>query len=640
MLYVIAAPHPTSSWSLGAKLYLRSLALASARANMPFRLLWSAVCSSKQLEDGGIVQSFGDMLDPSTFPPSLQALRSHFGPGSPPQTPSCMLFVGEVVTAVERIAHPDECPAKNVVLTSWPAATLPPHLAVRLGAYDLVLVPEGEGQIFADADVSHVVEVPWPAPTVEEVAAVSAACSQRPSRKPPEDVERLLCAAGHWQGEDGLERIADAFVTGVKRSDGIGLVLACNDVPRQWVKNVAIKHDRKTLPFIHVDTAFGLHDDPAAADQTLGMAHAFLDTSRRTGPSFWRQRAASLGCPIVNAFSASTTGYTGGALWPGVPAGLSWRDVLPILDVTKMLHEPSRAVKSGKVETDPAAAGVLIAKLISQVTAGTPIEAARVTVPSPAAKPRAAPPPAQDGIGVVVPFGGADLGGLHRCLVALKDARRPQDVIVVAIRGETVAARQVCAALGVACVESTSGGTRWNMSAVRNAGWCWLKDNTSCGFVAFVDADVVVPADYLKRFAREAYKRPGMVLTPYVVDEGAPDTEKTARIASGMSMFPLEALVEARGFDEAYVGWGHEDIDLLHRLREMYGVPAVALPNAAPGVHTPHEAREGSSQKQADHEANIARYEAAAQKLDAGEKIEVNEGSDWGWHLVLYTPGA
>jgi hypothetical protein len=630
MLYVIAALHPTSSWSLGAKLYLRSLALS----NLPFRLLWSAVCSSDRSADGGLVQSFGDMLDPSTFPSSLQALKSHFGPGASPQKASCMLFVGEVLTAIERIAHPDECPPKNIVLTSWPAATLPPHLAVRLSAYDLVLVPEGEGQVFADADVPHVVEVPWPASTAEELRAAQA---QRPDRRPPEGVKRLFCAAGRWQGEDGLERIADAFVAGFKRTDGAGLVLACEDVPKQWVKNIAIKHDKATLPFIHVAKPFGLHDDPVAVNQVLGAAHAFVDASRRTGPSFWRQQAMALGRPVVDAFSASTTGYKGGDVWPGVSSGLGWRDALSLVDLARLLHEPSRTVSSGKGEIDPGAAGAFIAKLVTQVAAGVPLEASRATVPSPSIVKRAVPPPAQDGIGVVVPFGGADVSGLHRCLVALKAAKRPQDVLVVSVRGEAGTVRQVCAALGVACVESTSGGARWNMSAVRNAGWRWLSENTACGFVAFVDADVVVPADYLKRLAREAYKRPGMILTPYVVDEGTTDTEKTARIASGMSMFPMGAISEARGFDEAYAGWGHEDIDLLHRLREMHGVPAVALPNASPGVHTPHEAREGDDQKQADHTANIARYEAVAQRLDAGERVEVNEGF-WGLYTTLYTP--
>jgi len=632
MLYVVTTLRPRSSWGLGARLYLRSLALASQRENLPFRLLWTAACATDQTS-AGMVQSFGDVLDPSTFPPALQSLKPHFGPGPALQPATCMLFVGEVVDAVERISHPDDCPLKNVVLTSWPASTLPPHLAVRLSAYDLVLVPEGEGRIFAEADVPNVVEVPWPAPTPAERTA--------PVKKLlPPGVRRLLCAAGQWEGEDAVRAVADAFVAGFRPSDGVGLVLACDAVPGQWIKDAVIEHGRDRLPFITVIEPYGLWDDPSAVDRAILAAHAFVDVSRRIGPSYWAHRAGSLGCPVVPAFSAATEAYTGEALWPGASRSQAWRGLLPPTELVKALRgSVVAAVRPSTGPADPAAAGAAVAGLITRLVSGeTPVHVASEPAPAFAVPRRRVSQPAwTDGIGVVVPFGGDDVSGLRRCLAAVKEALREQDRLVVSVRGESGPVVKLCEELGVCCVASASGEGRWNMSAVRNAGVRWfVGSGPAQGLrVCAVDADVRVPPDYLGSLAREAYKRPGMVLTPYVIDEGA--GIDTVRIASGMSMFPLDALIEARGFDEAYVGWGHEDIDLLHRLREMHGVAAVALPSLPTAVHTPHAARGGVDQKSRDHDANLARYTAAAKLLDAGEKVEVNE-RPWGVFSILHAP--
>lgn len=629
MLYVTTLLRPGSTWGLGARLYLRSLAMASAACDLPFRLLWTAACSTDQLRSG-MVQSFGDVLDPSTFPPSLQPLRPHFGPGSCPQPATCMLFVGEVADAVERISRPDECPAKNVVLTSWPASAIPPHLAVRLSAYDLVLVPEGEGQLFRDADVPYVVEVPWPAPTAEERTARV--------QQLPQGAKRLLCAAGGWSGEDGVGRVADAFLAAFKRTDGVGLVLACGDIPQAWVKNAVVRYGKENLPFIHAIDPYALWDDPAAVDRALLASHAFVDASRRIGPSSWRQRAVTLGCPVTNAFAASVEPYAGEGLWSGVTPSQAWRSLLPLGVMTKVLRADASGSKA-PAASDPAAAGATIAKLVRRVVAGESLAAiAGVSGPSSSCRSQGAPPPWNDGIGVVVPFGGADVTGLRRCLESLLAARRGQDRIIVSVRGEHVVVVKLCEELGVPCVLSTSGGDRWNMSAARNAGVRGLEalvSSAHLGHVAFVDADVVVPPGYLQRLAREAYKRPGLVLTPYVIDEGR--DVSTARIASGMSVFPLKALIDARGFAEGYVGWGEEDLDLLHRLREMHNTPAVLLPNMPPATHTPHAAREGDEQKALDQAANMKRYAAVAKRLDAGEQVVVNV-VEWGTFDILHAP--
>lgn len=629
MLYVTTMLRYGSEWGLGARLYLRSLALASERAGLPFRLLWTAPCSTDSVAGGAAVQSFGDVMDPSVLPKSLRALRPHFGPGSSPQPADCMLFVGEVTDAVERISHPDECPPKNVVLTTWPASTLPPHLAVRLSAYDLVLVPEGEGRVFADADVPYVVEVPWPAPTSSE--------RMTHAQKPPADVSRLLCAAGTWQGVDCVEHVAEAFVAAFRRQDGVGLVLACPDVPRQWIKDTVIKRGKATLPFITMAGAFGLWDDPAAIDAAVVGSQAFVDASRRVAPSFWRRRAESLGCPILPAFSATLTGYGGKDLWPGVSPAQAWRELLSVDELARLLRDAARTERADCKKADGSEAGAAIAALVKRVVAGEKLrEIARPLTSSGGLATARPSPRAEDGIGVVVPFGGEDVTGLRQCLVSLLIAKREQDKIVVSVRGEPSPAVKLCEELkSVLCVHGGEEGERWNMSAARNAGACFLATVGGLAHVAFVDADVVVPPDYLKRLAREAYKRPGMVLVPYAIDEGC--DVSTARIASGMAMFPLDVLIEARGFDEEYVGWGEEDLDLLHRLREMRGVAAVPLPNAPPVIHTPHAPRAGSEQKQRDHEANLARYEAVAKRLDAGEQVVVNSGT-WGIYTILAAP--
>jgi hypothetical protein len=174
------------------------------------------------------------------------------------------------------------------------------------------------------------------------------------------------------------------------------------------------------------------------------------------------------------------------------------------------------------------------------------------------------------------------------------------------------------------------------MSASRNAGWCWIEGHTACRHVAFVDADVAVPEDYLAHLAREAYKRPGVVLTPYVVDEGA-DALASSRIASGMSMYPLEALQQARGFPESFVGWGHEDIALLHVLRDLNDTPATPLPDIV-ALHAPHAPRVGSEQQRVDHADNLKRYQEIVNRIDAGENVELNTDGAFGTYTETFAP--
>lgn len=630
MLYVTAHLRPDSSWSLAARLYLRSLALLPPHV-LPFRLLWTAVAETTRQRKGGVFQSFGDVFDPDALPQALKPLRPHFGPGSPPVRPSAMLFVGEVVDAVERISHHDSCPPKNAVLTSWPASTIPLHLAIRLSAYDVVLVPEGEGQRFVDSDVPRVVEVPWPAPLTGELSAAKGVL------KPPAHVQHMFCTAGTWNGEDNVQQIVEAFLANFTRADGVGLSIACPDFPREWVASHAGKAGRETLPFVHVMAPFGMGDDPTAVDKLFMASHVFVDASRRVSSSFWRKRAESLGCSVIDLTQRGVVPYAGGNLWHGVHAGQGWRELLsPEATASALRAGVSRGLRPAVMES---ATGSVLAENILRVLQDVPV----VETVRPAARPAAPLQSAKDGIGIVVPFSGEGEvahAGLQRCLGALKAALRPQDKLVISCRTPftKAAVRHLADLCGLeaattSIIHSTSGGDRWNMSAVRNAGVRRLMnsaDVTELAYVAFVDADVAVPPDYLQRLAREAYKRPGMVVTPYVVDEG--DTEgKTRRIASGMSMYPLKVIFDARGFDEGFVGWGHEDIELQHRLRERFGVPSVALPNMAPALHTPHAARGGDEQRSLDDAANRKRYEEAAKRLDAGdESYAVNDGDSWG----------
>jgi hypothetical protein len=623
MLYVIATLHEDSSWSLGARLYLRAL----ATTELPFRLLWTARCSATadySAEDvpddaprGGILHSFGDIFDPSQLPPALRLLRPRIGPGFPPQTPSAMLFVGEVDDAAMRISTPDECPQKNILLTSWPADTIPLHRAAQLNGYDLIMVPEGEGKTFRDAALPNVVEVPWPEPLPGDVDARSGS---RVVQSPPKHVTRLLLAAGSWTGEDNVSRIADAFIANFRRSDGVGLVLACPDVPNSWISAAAVVRDKSTLPFIHV-TSLSV-EDPTCLDGWALAAHAYLDASSRVCGAYWRRRVASLGCPVID-LTEGMEPCPHGVSWLGASTSQRRRALVDVQTIGARMREQR---KSRRLVARQAQAGEMMADLLRRALAG---ETFIATTQNAA--------PVKDGIAVVIPFMGESaeqIAQLRSCLAALKKAVRTQDRVVVSVRGATAAAAAVCKEENVACLHNVSGGEGWNISAARNAGWLWTKLSTVCAFVAFVDADVAVPEDYLKRLAREAYKRPGMVLTPYVVDRGS-DVTKTARIASGMSLYPVELIDLTNGFPEDFVGWGHEDIALLTVLREQHGIPSVPLPNAPPGVHTPHEVRAGYLHN-SEAASNLARLEDVQRKIALGEDVMFNEDVSSGLYHVVF----
>jgi hypothetical protein len=123
--------------------------------------------------------------------------------------------------------------------------------------------------------------------------------------------------------------------------------------------------------------------------------------------------------------------------------------------------------------------------------------------------------------------------------------------------------------------------TAWHLPHLRNVGIKWAAAQ-GADHVTFHDADVIAPLGYVELVSEMIAEYPDKVLVPVLEREGV------SRPASGLATFPVGPLVAVRGFDEAYPGWGQEDLDVLARLK-WRGVGHVLIPELGHGLtHLDH----------------------------------------------------
>ena len=214
-------------------------------------------------------------------------------------------------------------------------------------------------------------------------------------------------------------------------------------------------------------------------------------------------------------------------------------------------------------------------------------------------EPPSAPAPLGAGeIGIVIPFGGtASEEELEEVLEHISGCLRDgglEEAVSVMV-GHLAADELEMSNIREIVVEGhgalyrgrTDGAEGWSISRARNVG-LWGLDPQKVAHVMFFDVDIRTTPEALSDLIGEAKARPHQVLSPYVRQESG-----YVRIGSGVSLFPIEALNQAGGFDESYIGWGAEDIELLSRLRERHGVLAWVTgdPIEPPLRHLDHDDR-------------------------------------------------
>jgi SAM-dependent methyltransferase len=125
---------------------------------------------------------------------------------------------------------------------------------------------------------------------------------------------------------------------------------------------------------------------------------------------------------------------------------------------------------------------------------------------------------------------------------------------------------------GRAVVERVRGETRFNKSRAHNAG-ARRASRDGAEFLCFLDADTLVERGFYDWIAANA--RPDR----FLIAGPGPNGRDVPSMA-GLLVVSAEAFRKIDGFDEAFVGWGGEDIELRLRLHLLGGLDFADVPSS------------------------------------------------------------
>lgn len=161
--------------------------------------------------------------------------------------------------------------------------------------------------------------------------------------------------------------------------------------------------------------------------------------------------------------------------------------------------------------------------------------------------------PPEPTVRVVIPVKNRPTKMLRELLESLKPQLRPYDEIVVSDLGSSKnklrEIHHLTSVMNLTLVYQRCG--EWNIARARNNGM--KAPGLPFDVVIPLDVDLIIPPDFVRQL-----RVPGSIAPAIPLRNGNP--------APGAGAYPAKAVFEARGWDEAYEGWGSEDIDLLYRL--------------------------------------------------------------------------
>jgi hypothetical protein len=214
------------------------------------------------------------------------------------------------------------------------------------------------------------------------------------------------------------------------------------------------------------------------------------------------------------------------------------------------------------------------------------------------APPEPEPVPAMKGpllpfIAFIIPVRDVEAGLLEETLSVLMAQLAPGDEVVLSAQGSSDGERLRRLAIkhGTTLVVDDYFGV-WNIARARNAGFLALRSLVTMAprYVVALDADLRLPEGWLARardIVQQQNARETTIFIPLAEDETG------QRKASGAALLPRGFVESARGWDEEYLGYGAEDLDLIHRLRTGLGAGLVVLTadDLAPLQHVAHPPR-------------------------------------------------
>jgi len=515
--------------------------------------------------------------------------------GHSPEPCHAIIRAGAVMDVITQRAA-NKAPYE-VAFIDWWTGTLPPRLARRLAEFDEVWTKTPAERTTVEAAFDAIKSTTpvryFPLPTTDLGLA-----RVKPLEEPGEPV---AVAVGEWGGWDNVRAAFHAFA--LSSVEG-RLLLVCPNVPFITREELEEYCAREGLLVPRVST---VREFPKRWDELCGlmaMGTSFLDTSRRIGGSWLYAVADGLGVRVDRRVSRAPVeaGYA-----PYVPPQ-EWKET----DTEHLAHLLSTCgLLSERIEPLETELSPSIAATVRSWDTSLAPEAPKVV----AANPDAVVPPT---LLVVVPFRNRPVNQLEATLRSVATQLGPMDELLVSDQGsddETfIRLESLCAQYGASLVtEDTFEDVQWNIARARNVGVRHATETTD--WVMCVDADIVLSPGCIQALKMAIVRDPGQGYAPYVdevsevVGGWARREAKEilgSRIGSGIAALPRAKIEELRGWDEEYEGYGSEDIDLFHRLRNM-GFEVV--PWECPTGRPQHQAHPPSGVKMTSGKENLARVD-------------------------------
>lgn len=472
---------------------------------------------------------------------------SYFGGSAEPG--ECTLYIGNVPGAVESIADELNRGPKNIALIEWAWDTMSRHIVDGLNRYDAVFIPYNAVHLL-NAGVDRAVSIPEVSPLV--------APFKRPGGPP------IAYAIGTWREPDcvGLSfaKFCEACV-GIGRRDVV-LHLVCPDAPFKTPREAAdhLMLDITDLPTISVD-AQGLLASSAEWADLHRSGEIYLSCSQRADTDPWLVDASMHGNDVWMRHQKWET-----SLEDHLEGG--WD------------KPPSKVFSYGYD---------FVGKELVRLIANVEPRKAKPTVST--TQPRVS-------IAFVIPHRDRGLAWINATLDTLAPQLESGDEVIISDQ-ESVhllrALKELCLGEGLSLVSSTS--EKWSIAKARNAG---VKAAKVLGVdaVMFLDCDILLPPDFVAALRLELADSSAVVIPDVISGQDfyigdmvhawlSSGDHAPTRIGSGLAAMRLDVLELAGGYDESFVGHGGEDIEFLHRAKELCGT--VEVRGCLPLVyHQPH----------------------------------------------------
>jgi hypothetical protein len=528
-------------------------------------------------------------VTPEEFHPLLDSMVG------PMEKCTAMLYAGDPAGAVELVSRgPDEVPEEKYCITTWPTDSVPAGLVAGLNCYDRVIVPSAAtAKAFMRSGVVNACAVSPPDPALVEKAPFEAPCP-------------VVLSIGGWEQTSNLKMAMHSFAWTFRRADNVMLHLACPNAPFEDAVGVeweCMGRRPEELPFISVGKGI---PDARGRGELYRACSLYVSASRRLDLDPFAREAQRHGVNVVTPLwgDEAPLDEEEDGVWvvPSIPVGAEecevrgvgydqmWSDVDPAVlgaCMKEALGEPQHKLWRAATERTLADVGRQLAKALTRT---------RTAVLA----------PGEVALRVVIPH--KDRGGrfLGACLGALTDQLEPGDEAILVdqeSRPEVVdEIMPLCINSGVAVIPSKAGpGGAWSLAAARNEG-ARYNDGLPYTHLIFLDCDCVIPPGFMAKLKARLRANPAGIHIPSVRDSETGDW----RVATGLAVMSRAIYDGLGGYDEGYYGWGSEDVDLLWRARQRYGVEGVRIDDATMEItHIHHE----PGPEQAEHGArNAARF--------------------------------